>query len=58
MSEKEKQMAVGGVLAVVVLVAGLLVWNITVAFRHECRASASGVSCVVCGASVATMRVK
>jgi hypothetical protein len=57
MLESEKRFAVVGVLGVVVLVVGVLVWNIAAAFRHECRASASsGSSCVVCGAALGTMR--
>jgi hypothetical protein len=50
MSEGEKQVGVVGVIGVAVAVVVLLVWNITSAFRHECRAGASSGACVVCGA--------
>ncbi len=52
MSEREKTLAAIGVVGAVVVLLGVLSWNLVAGFRHECRAGASLLSCVICGAGL------
>jgi hypothetical protein len=52
MSEREKLWLSTCVVGGVVVLLGVLSWNLVAGFRHECRAGASRLTCVICGAGL------